>query len=154
MSSSVITQIADAIVAELNSNTWSLPFTAERFYVPIHDIQILNVITVSVVPRGLKPTLLSRAGDLLYDYFVDIGVQQVIGLGTMTNDEINTAADPLMALCQEILEYFFTSLLPIPYMSPVPRCIDAENLPIYHPPDLDQRRLFTSIITLDYRLGR
>lgn len=156
MANAIILKIADAVTTELNEsdNNWSLPFTAERVYVPLHDLRQLTTLTVSVVPKSLKPVLLNRRGDNLYDYLIDIGIQQVIGTGPMTDAEIVAASDPIMGLAQEITDEFFLELLPIPYMDPLPRCIDAENEPIYHAPDIDEKRLFTTIVTLNFRLGR
>lgn len=152
----VILQIADAVTTELNEgdNNWSLPFIARRVYVPLRDLKDMIDLTVSVVPKSLKPVLLNRAGANLYDYLIDIGIQQVIGVGPMTDAEIVAASDPIMSLAEEITSAFFLELLPIPYMQPLPRCIDAENQPIFHAPDIDEKRLFTTIVTLNFRLGR
>ena len=150
----VIITIADAVAAELNEKEWSLPFTATRVYVPVHELRDLSTLTVTVVPKSLKPTLLSRSGANLYDYLIDIGIQQLIGQGQMTDAQINSAADPLMALAEEIVSEFFLENLVVPGLVPLPKCIDAENTPIYHPQDIDEKRVFTTVITLNYRQGR
>lgn len=151
--SSIIIQIADAVTVELNETEWSLPFRATRVYVPVHELRDLSVLAVTVVPKSLKPRLLNRAGANMYDYFIDIGIQQVIGVGPMTDSEINAAADPLMALAEEIVGSFFLEDLKVSF-TPLPKCIDAENVPIYHPSDIDEKRLFTTVVTLNYRVGR
>ena len=158
MAASIIT-IADAVVVELNEpdNAWSLPFTASRVYVPVRDLKDMaesREIVVGVVPKSLKPRLLNRAGANMYDYFIDIGIQRVIGVGPMSDADINAAADPLMSLAEEVVSAFFLEDLPIVGWNVTPKCIDAENTPIYHPPDIDEKKLFTTVVTLNYRLGR
>lgn len=149
----VIIEIADAVVEVLNEAVLSLPFTAKRLYVPIHEIRDLKDLTVSVVPSSLNPRILDRAGRNMYDYFIDIGIQQLIGVGKLSDEEINSACDPLMQLAEEIISELFLIELPIAH-DPPPRCIDADNMPIYDPHHIDERRVFTSLVTLNFRQGR
>ncbi len=48
--SAVITDLADAVVDKLNAASLSQSFTAERAYVPIHQLEQLSDLKVSVVP--------------------------------------------------------------------------------------------------------
>lgn len=145
-------EIVDAVVTALNSATLSQSFTAIRQYVPVHEIRHLVDLTVTVVPREIDPKILNRDGKNIYDYIIDVGIQKVIGQGAMTNDEINAACDPLMQLAQEIIDLFFFEVLSIASY-PNPRCVDANNVPIFAPLHLDEKRIFTSIITMNFRLG-
>lgn len=147
----VIVSIADAVVAALNGATLSLPFTATRVYVPVHSITDLKCLTVSVVPATLEGALLNRSGRNLFDYQIHVGIQKTIGSGTMTDAEINAAADPLMLLAEEVGDLFDGKLLE---STPAARCIDVKNAPIFAPDHLDEKRLFTSLVTLTFRLGR
>lgn len=149
----VIVEIAEAVKDALNAATLSQVFTASRVYVPVHELRDLKDLTVSVVPVDIENQLLDRRGDKLYTHHVDIGIQRVIGQGRMTDDEINAAVDPLMQLAQEMIDLFFPRELPIP-TPPVPRCTDAQNRPIFAPAHLDEKRVFTSLVTLGFKQGR
>lgn len=53
--------LADAVVADLNTQTWSVRFeAARRFYVPEYRPQDLNVLRVVVVPDGELSNSLAR----------------------------------------------------------------------------------------------
>ncbi|HUU08908.1 MAG TPA: hypothetical protein VM431_00030, partial [Phycisphaerae bacterium] len=81
----LITDIADAVVAELNGHTFSRPFTAARFYRPVFDLAEMSALHVSVVPKGLAIERLDRSRNQ-HDVQVDIAVQQK--LGSADNAEI------------------------------------------------------------------
>jgi len=147
----VVLDIADAVVTALNAASLSQSFTAERAYVPIHELQDLADLKVSVVAASLSGTMLDRALLYLFDYVIDIGIQKTIGLGGMTDAEINTAADPLTILVQEILDLFRGTPLTA---YPQARCVAVENRPIYVPLHIDEKRVFTSVVSLTFRLGR
>ena len=70
-----ILTIADAVVAELNGTSFSLPFTATRAYIPRFDLADMATLRVTVVPKGLEIAAGSRGKDQ-HDYRVDVGVQQ------------------------------------------------------------------------------
>lgn len=147
----VILSIADAVTAALNGASMSLPFTAERMYVPIHEMRDLAGLKVSVVPTALEGRLIDRSGRNLYDYTIHVGIQQSIGQGAMTYAQINAACDPLMQLCEEIADLFDGKAIA---STPAARCVDVKNEPIYSPLHIDEKRVFTSLITLVFRLGR
>ena len=147
----VIVSIADAVTDALNGASLSQTFTARRVYVPVHTLRDLSCLTVSVVPATLEGTLLERSGRNLFSYDIHVGVQKVIGQGQMSDDEINEACDPLMLLAQEIGDLFDGGLLA---SAPQARCVDVKNVPIYSPQDIDEKRVFLSLVTLTFRLGR
>lgn len=149
--SAVIISIAEAVKDALNGASLSLAFTAERVYVPIHEMRDLAGLKVSVVPATLEGRLIDRSGRNLYDYAIHVGIQKSIGQGAMSYADINSAADPLMGLCEEIADIFDGKAL---NSTPVARCVDTKNEPIYSPLHIDEKRVFTSLITLVFRLGR
>lgn len=149
----MIADIADAVVTALNNATLSQTFTAERSYVPLHELKDLADLKVTVVPTGLTLSSLTRAGLSLYDYVIDIGVQKSLGSGAMTNAQIVAAADPYMRLSQEIVDLFNSERIQIPY-GPSVNCITVTNTPIFAAKHIDEMRLFTSVISLTFRLGR
>lgn len=153
MADAVVIQIADAVVGVINSATLSQTVTAERSYVPVRDIRDLIDLAVSVVPKSIEHSLLDRGARNLRNYMVDIGVQKTIGSGAMTPQQINEACDPLMLLCEEIGDLFDGQPMAIPYMPAVPRCIDVMNDVIFVPQHIDEKRVFTGVITLHFRLA-
>jgi hypothetical protein len=159
--SAAILNIADAVVEVLNAPSPPLPqtFTAERFYVPIHSLKemsmalqaypVTDALKVVVVPTTVGGELLDLAGHYMETFTVAIGVQQVIGIGPMTNAGIKAACDPLVFLCQQIIAQFAAKLLTGFSRA---RCTDHE-WHLFVPADLDEKKLFTSVVTLTYKVG-
>lgn len=151
--SAVIVDIADAVLATIEAATLSLPFTGERVYVPVHDLRDATGIKVSVVPTGIDVTQLDRHRDD-FDYVVDVGVQRRIGTGPMTQAEINTACDPLMVFVEEIIDLFRGQSVAYAVYDDDARCVAVANNPVYVPQHVDEHRVFTSVVTLTFRLAR
>ena len=141
---SLITDIADAVAVDLNAGSFSLPFTAVRRYVPRFNLQEMETLRVSVVPKGLTITTASRKEDQ-HEVRVDIGVQKKFDQGD------NAELDPLMALVEEIADFFRSSRLDT---TPPATCVAVENAPIYAQEHFAERRLFTSVVTLTFRCWR
>ena len=138
-----IVAISDAITAELNGNSFSQPFTAQRLYLPIYDLKTMSDLKVSVVPKGLNTSSLDRTRDN-FDYQIDVGIQK------KTKNEIATI-DALILLVEEISDYFRANPLA---SYPGARFISIENSQIYAPDHLETMMQFTSVVTLTYRLWR
>ena len=138
-----VVAIADAVTAELNGNVFSIPFTAQRLYLPIFDIQSMSEIKVTVVPKGITTAMLDRTRNS-FDYQIDIAVQK------KTTNEV-AAIDSLMRLVEEIGDYFRSHPLA---SYPAARWVGLENNPIYAPDHLQELRQFTSVLTLTFRLWR
>lgn len=153
----IVIDIADAVVEKINGAMLSQVVTAERSYVPIHELRDLINLKVSVVPAELEGTLTDRSGRNMYDYIIHVGVQQSIGNGHLTNTQINAAADPLMLFSQEIADLFDGQAVSIGDAYSLvrqTRCIDVKNMPIFAPAHLDDLRVFTSLLSLTFRLGK
>jgi hypothetical protein len=149
-----VIDIADAIVTDLNAGSFLFPFTAERWYVPIRDLKDLTnetQPTISVVPLTVAGTLLSRGGQFMEQYDVGIGIQKSIGGGQMTPAQIIAACDPLMTFCEQLMNFFAAKAL-LSYPSAV--CTQHKLEPIYSPQHLDERRVFTSVLTLTFKRGK
>ena len=138
-----IVAIADAVTAELNGNSFSQSFTAQRLYLPVFDLQGMSTLKVTVVPKGITSQSLDRSRDS-FDYQIDVAVQK------KTSNEI-VAIDSLMLLVEEIGDYFRSNPLS---SFPGARCTNVENLPVYAPDHLQELRQFTSVLTLTFRLWR
>lgn len=149
-----VIDIADAIVADLNAGSFSMSFTAERWYVPIRDLKDLTnetQPTISVVPLTILGTLLTRGGAYMEQYDIAVGIQKSIGKGQMANTDIIAVCDPLMTFCEQIMNFFAAKAL-LSY--PTAFCTQHKLEPIYSPEMLDEKRLFTSILTLTFKRGK
>jgi len=144
----VITDIADAVVSELNavtfSHTFSQAFTAKRYYRPVFDLAEMSDLHVSVVPRGMMIERADR-GRNYYDVQIDVAVQQKVQSGG------NKELDALVALVQEIADFFRLRRLE-EYADAL--WIRTENVPVYAPEHLDEFGQFTSVLTLTFRVTR
>ena len=140
----VVTDIADAVVTELNAGTFSMPLEAKRHYRPIFDLAEMQDLHVTVVPKGLAIERLDRSRNQ-HDVAIDIAVQKKCQAAD------NTELDPLMALVEEIADFFRLRRLAA---RPEAVWIRTENVPIYAPEHLDELRQFTSVLTLTFRVVR
>jgi|694.fasta_scaffold70969_2 hypothetical protein len=142
MSASIVA-IADAVTAELNGNTFTQTFTAQRLYLPVFDLQSMSDLKVTVVPKGITSSSLDRSRDN-FDYQIDVAVQKKV------NSQIELI-DSLMRLVEEIGDYFRSNPLS---SYPGARCTNVENTPVYAQDHLQELRQFTSVLTLTFRLWR
>lgn len=138
-----IVAIADAVTAELNGTVFSQPFVAQRSYVPTYDLQSMNDLKVTVVPKALSNVALDRSRDSC-DYLIDVAVQKKT---TAQPDSV----DPLMLLVEEIADHLRSQPLA---SFPGARCMNVENAPVFAPDHLQELRQFTSVLTLTFRLWR
>jgi len=135
-----ITDIADAIVAALNAQTFSQPVTAVRAYRAAFDLQEMKDLHVTVVPKGLELITAGR-GVAQSDVQIDIGVQKKLATGD------DAEIDELMGLVQEIAEFVRTTRQ---FGDAV--WVKTENTPIYSQEHLGELRQFTSVLTLTLRV--
>ena len=143
---SLIADIADAIVAELNAAAggFSQSFQAERHYLPLFDLEQMKDLHVTVVPKGM--TIQSSGRDRnQHDVQVDIAVQKRFTIGD------NAELDPLLTLVEEIADFFRLRRLA---SVPTAVWVRTEHSPVYAPEHMEQMRQFTSVITLTYRVIR
>jgi hypothetical protein len=140
----VITDIADAVVQELNEGSWSLPLTAERHYRPIFDLKDMATLHVTVVPKGVTVERADRSRSQ-FEYQVDVAVQKKFEKGDAAE------LDPLVGLVEEIAEHFRAGRLA---SYPEAACTKTEHAPIYAPEHMDELRQFTSVLTLTLRVVR
>jgi len=145
----VIIDIADAVTAELNAHAAELiegGFNAVRHYRPVHDLREMNVLRVTVVPRGVSITPIMR-GKNQHDVQIDVAVQKKV------DDADHAVMDELMGLVERIGDVFDPRNGPLASL-PQANWISAVNKPIYSMEHLDQFRAFTSVLTLTYRVMR
>ena len=143
----VITDIADAVVASLNSPGdpgFSQPFTAERFYQPSFELADMATLHVSVVPRTVTISSASRNASF-HDCAIDVGVQKKV------NPENPAEIDGLLNLMDEIADHLRLKRLEA---YPDAAWLSMQHEPVFAPEHLDQLRQFTSVLTVTYRVPR
>jgi hypothetical protein len=145
----VVIEIADAVAAALNTASLSMPFVAERLYVvkvgkQDEDADDLATLKVSVVPNRLSLIQITR-GDDDFSYVVDIGVQKRV------ENYTPAVVDPYMRLVEEIIDLFRDQGLP---SYPDASFDSVENDPIFVPGHLHEDEVFTSIISLTFKVDR
>lgn len=144
---SLITAIADAIVADLNgaaAGTFAQTFTAARHYRPQFDLAELKTLRVSVVPKGIAITGLMRSANQ-HDVSVDVAVQKKV------NPADSAELDGLMTLVEQIADYFRLRRLTA---LPTALWTKTDNVPVYAPEHLEQKQVFTSVLTFTFGVVR
>jgi hypothetical protein len=140
----VITDIAEAVAAEINAGSFSQPVDAKREYLPHFDLEDMQTLRVTVVPKSVT-TLPGGRGHNQHDYAIDVAVQKK--LETADNAEI----DALMTLVDEVGDHFrFKRLSSFPNAM----WLKTENQPVYAQEHLQEMRQFTSVLTLTFRVMR
>lgn len=144
---SLITGIADAVVAELNGaapGTFGQAFTAVRGYRPQFDLAELKALRVSVVPRGIVIESLMRHANQ-HDVGIDVAVQKKVSPTDAAE------LDGLMLLTEQIADFFRLRRLSA---SPEALWTKTDNVPVYSPEHLETKQVFTSVLTLTFRVVR
>ena len=139
---SMVIQVAEAVTAELNAAELSQTVTAERHYVPLFELPEMNELHVTVVPRGVQIENADRTR-ALHDVQIDIAVQKKFETGDLTE------IDPLLALVEEIAEWFRLHRLA---SFPNARWIKTEHKPLYAQDHWEEFRQFTSVLVLTFRV--
>ena len=137
----LVTDIADAVVAELAGGEFSQSFTPERRVLPEFELPDLKDLQVTVVPRGVEIRAATR-GMSWYDVQVDVAVQRKIA-------DADEDVPALCGLVEEIADFLrgwrFVE-------EPSAVWVSIVNEPVYSPEHLAEKRLFTSVLTVTYRL--
>ena len=140
----VLVDIAQAVVEDLNAQPFSQAFTAVRSYVPRAALEDLDVLRVSVVPRSTRPGLAAR-GRRQREVAIDVGIQRRLA------DPDNLAEiDALVAFVEEVVD----SLEGRRLTAAGAGFLEIENEPAVAVEHLDQKGVFTSVITVRYRAWR
>jgi hypothetical protein len=137
---SLIVQVADAVVAALNAAEPQL--NAQRFYRPVYELTELKTMRVSVVPRSIMIESAGRSVNQ-HDIAVDVAVQR------RCSDD--AGLDELMGLVERLADVL--RLKRLPNLSDA-MWIKTENSPIYSPEHLETKGVFTSVLTVTYRVVR
>jgi hypothetical protein len=134
--------IADAIVTELQAGSFSEPLTVSRRVLPEFELADLKALTVTVVPKSVGINNITRQSSS-FEVAVDIGIQQKIGKDT------DAEVARLSGIVSEIVTFMNRRKLA---GFPAAVFVSIVNEPVYAPEHLSEKRLFTSIVTVTYKL--
>ena len=140
----VITGLTQALINELNGGSFSIPFTAVRAYRPAYDLQEMQDLHVTVVPKSAGYSKLDR-GRTQQEVAVDIAVQKRVA------SEGAEELDPLMEFVQELADFLTGRPLG---ENPTAIWVKTANEPIFAQEHLSEMRQFTSLLTITYRIAR
>ena len=142
---STITAIADAVAAHVSAGSFGQPVTAVRMYQPAFTLEDLKDLRVSVVPRTLQMSPVTR-DSLAIEYVVDVGVQK-----KLPGEGVDTAIDELLVLVEAIADHLrFKRLEGFPDAA----WVGINNEPVVSSEALEQHRVFTSVLSVTYRERR
>ena len=128
------------IVNLLNVETFSVPITAERKYLPDADVRELADPIVTVIPKSLAIEPSNRASDL-NEIVIDIGLRKKV--------DVNVTADldDLMAVVVEVMDCVKAARVVGDY-----QLLKVENPAIYSVEDLRTNHVFLSVISVSYHI--
>ncbi len=138
-------QMAQAISTLLNGGSFSIPFESQVLLKPLFDLTDLGALKVTVVPVSLGLERIAR-GISSGQYEVDIAVQQKLPAEDMDAD-----IESLMALVLEIAQYLDTT--PLEYQTGKhTAAVKTDIKPIYSMEHLAEYKVFTSVVTVTYKV--
>ena len=132
--------LAEAVKDVINANEYSVEFTATRGYRVFYNIKEVKDLKVTVIAPIVEEQIVSRSGNFS-DVTIDIILKKQVD--PSSNDDMDALCD----LTEEITDslrgtrqkkwIWLESKITVPY--------DIE--------DLSSRNIFTSVISLKYRVG-
>lgn len=137
-----IVTLADAIVQELNSTSFTMAFTATRGYLPRRELEEMDTLRVTVVPRAATRGLHTRAEHLL-ELTVDIAIQKKLAA------ESNAEIDGLVDLVEEVSDFISGRDLQT-FNDAV--WTETRHEVLFSEEHMDKLRLFTSVLSLTYQV--
>ena len=131
--------LADAVAAVINSGTFSVSVTARRMLLPEFELSDLAQLKVTVMPKSVEMAPFSRKA-MVYEVEIDIGIQKKLA------GEIDTELPGLLRLVEEINVFLRKRTLADAVW------IKSNIDPLYARDHLSQSRVFTSVLTITYKL--
>lgn len=140
MSTSIV-ELAKAVTTELANVTTGMPTTIARAYLPLMDLQDFANLRLTVLVRSSEITAMTRSDDQEAQQVV-IAVQKKVDPADLVE------VDALVRLAETIADHFKRLKLA--------DCPDASHElttldPLVNQSHLHEKRIFTSVITLQYR---
>jgi len=142
-----LTDIADAVVAKLNAATFSEAFVAVLGYDVQYDIEEMSALHVTVLPATLDQGISARRF-AQEDIRIEIGVQKKLPpKNTPATDAVEIGE--LISLTEAIGDFLRgESLADFPAATWISQSIE----PVVSRDLLREKRLFTSVIAVNYRV--
>lgn len=142
---STISTLADAVAEHINAGTYAQPVSAVRTYQPAFTLEELGELRVSVVPRTTTVTAASRESST-YEHVLDVGVQK-----KLPAEDDQPAIDELLELTEAIGDRLrHTRLAGFPEAA----WAGLAHEPVVSSESLEQHRVFTSVLSVTYRVRR
>lgn len=145
---SVMVSLTSALKTSIDGGSFSQAFTNQRIYLPQFDVEELaDSIRVSIVPNSSASLISNRNGKAVESHIIQIAVQKKVA-----NDVAEI--DDLMLLVQELYDHLRQNDLTVIIDQGTATLVDCEVDPIFIPDHLKAYRVFTSVITATYKIGR
>ncbi|MFG0327780.1 MAG: hypothetical protein ACF8SC_11000 [Phycisphaerales bacterium JB037] len=142
---STITTLADAVAEHINAGTYAQPVSAVRTYQPAFTLEELGELRVSVVPRTTTVSAASRESST-FEHVLDVGVQK-----KLPAEDDQAAIDELLELTEAIGDRLrHTRLAGFPEAA----WAGLAHEPVVSSESLEQHRVFTSVLSVTYRVRR
>lgn len=146
---STISALADAVAEHINAGAYAQPVSAVRTYQPAFTLEELGALRVSVVPRTTTVTAASRESST-FEHVLDVGVQKKLPAPSQDGDEKATI-DELLELTEAIGDRLrHTRLAGFPEAA----WAGLAHEPVVSSESLEQHRVFTSVLSVTYRVRR
>ena len=142
---STIAALADAVAAHVSAGSFGQPVTAVRMYQPAFTLEDLKDLRVSVVPRTTGISAASRESST-FECVLDVGVQKKLP----AEDDV-AEIDGLLDLVEEIADHVRLKRLPD---APDAAWVSIAHEPVVSTESLEQHRVFTSVLSVTYRVRR
>jgi hypothetical protein len=142
---SLVLDIATAVAAELNDapeGTFDEDVQAMCSVLPVYELTQMADLKVTVVPKAVQIDGATRAASQ-FDVQIDIGIQKKLG------SDLESEVAELLNLVDQIAQYLRNRPL---VAAPHAMWVATANEPVYAPEHLADKRLFTSVLTLTYRV--
>jgi len=133
------------VAEHINAGTFAQPVSAVRTYQPAFTLEELGELRVSVVPRTTTVTAASRESST-YEHVLDVGVQK-----KLPAEDDQAAIDELLELTEAIGDRLrHTRLAGFPEAA----WAGLAHEPVVSSESLEQHRVFTSVLSVTYRVRR
>lgn len=139
-------RIADGVAAILGAASLSQVFSTSRLDLPRRKLEAFSGILVTVVPRSKAKTVLARSV-VQEEVGVDVAVQAKV------EDDDPTTLEPYRTLASEIDHLFEFGAIEESGVR-IASWVGSQIDPIYSPEHLEEHRLFTSVVRLQFKAIR
>jgi len=119
--------------------------SAQRLFQPAFTLEDLKDLRVSVVPRTTAISAASRDSST-FEFVIDVGVQKKL---SAEGDAVEI--DSLLDLVEAIADHVRLKRLPD---APDAAWLGIAHEPVVSTESLEQHRVFTSVLTVTYRVRR